>query len=130
MERLARTHGAFNLAAGLWPLLHYRSFAGVTGPKVDKWLVQTVAGLSMAIGYAMVRAGSSPEGMAAARRLGVGSALAFGAVDAAYGSKGRIRRVYLVDLAVELAWLAAWASVRREAKARRRSLASGSRRPT
>jgi len=125
MEWLARAHGAFNLAAGLWPLLHYRSFAGVTGPKADKWLVQTVAGLAIAIGYAMVRSGSSPEGKAAARRLGVGSALAFGAVEAVYGSNGRIRRVYLVDLPVELAWLAAWASAGRGKTARRRSRTGG-----
>lgn len=125
MERLAKAHGAFNLAAGLWPLAHYRSFVRVTGPKADKWLVQTVAGLSLAIGYAMVRAGSSAEGKAAARRLGVGSALAFGAVDAVYGSKGRIRRVYLVDLGVELAWLAAWASAGRGGRAHHRSRTSG-----
>ena len=124
MEWLARAHGAFNLTAGLWPLAHYRSFVRVTGPKADKWLVQTVAGLAVAIGYTMVRAGSSPEGKAAARRLGVGAALAFGAVDAVYGSKGRIGRVYLVDLAMELAWLAAWASAGRRSSAGRQSRTS------
>ena len=121
MEWLARTHGAFNLAAGLWPLVHYRSFVGVTGPKTDKWLVQTVAGLAVAIGYAMVRAGASTEGQATARRLGVGSALAFGIVDGVYGSKGRISRVYLADLAVELGWIAAWAAAERRSGARRQS---------
>ena len=41
---LARTHGVANLAGGLWPLLHIRSFEWVFGPKTDRWLVKTVAG--------------------------------------------------------------------------------------
>jgi len=33
----------FNLAFGIWPLILYRSFEAVSGPKTDHWLVKTVA---------------------------------------------------------------------------------------
>lgn len=37
--------GIYYVASGLWPLLHMRSFEAVTGPKRDKWLVNTVGAL-------------------------------------------------------------------------------------
>ncbi|GAA3706640.1 hypothetical protein GCM10022377_20520 [Zhihengliuella alba] len=111
--RLSTAHGLFDLAAGLWPLVHYRSFVAVTGPKADRWLVQTVAGFSVAVGYALLRSTPSDEGRRTARRLGIGSALAYGLVDLYYGSTGRIRRIYLADAAVEAGWLLAWLAARR-----------------
>ncbi|QCU79235.1 hypothetical protein E7744_00985 [Citricoccus sp. SGAir0253] len=117
LEELAAAQGLYLLVTGTWPLVHYRSFEAVTGPKVDRWLVQTVAGLTATIGWTMLRSRGTAPGRAAARRLGVGSALAFGAVDAVYGGSGSIRRVYLADAAVEAGWLAAWAL--RSAAARR-----------
>ena len=44
---LGRAHGVANLVGGLWPLLHISSFEMVFGPKADRWLVKTVAGLLM-----------------------------------------------------------------------------------
>jgi hypothetical protein len=40
---LAIGQGAYFVATGVWPLVHIRWFEAVTGPKVDKWLVGTVA---------------------------------------------------------------------------------------
>ncbi|MFD1214388.1 hypothetical protein ACFQ36_20365 [Arthrobacter sp. GCM10027362] len=111
-SRLAAAHGLFNLVTGLWPVLHYRSFEAVTGPKADEWLVKCVGGLGAAAGYAQLRAGPSAEGLAAARRIGAGTAATFAAIDLAYGLTGRIGRVYLLDAAVELAWLLAWTAAR------------------
>jgi hypothetical protein len=112
-SRLARAQGLYVLVTAAWPLVHYRSFEWVTGPKADRWLVQTVAGLGVTIGWAMLRASPAPGAFPTAARLGVGSALAFGAIDAVYGTSGRIRRIYLADAAVEAGWLAAWA-IRRD----------------
>jgi len=108
-SRLAVAHGLFNMAAGLWPLLHYRSFEAVSGPKTDAWLVKCVGGLAVGAGYAQVRGRTSPEGLAAARRIGVGTAGTFAAVDLIYGGTGRISPVYLLDAVVEALWLKAWA---------------------
>jgi len=108
LQLMARTHGAFNVAGGVWPLLHQRSFEAVFGPKVDRWLVQTVAGLLTSVGYAQVRAGT-PQEWGQARRLGVGTALTLLAIDIVYVPRGRIRWTYAIDAVGEAALLVGWA---------------------
>lgn len=110
---LARAHGAFNVLGGAWPLLHLRSFEAVSGPKADRWLVRTVAGLLVTNGAVQLAAGSSPDALAQARRIGLGTAATLGAIGAVHGGAGRISRVYLLDAAVEFGWLAAWAATAR-----------------
>jgi hypothetical protein len=107
---LARAHGVFNLAFGIWPLIHYRSFEAVSGRKTDHWLVKTVAGLLAAVGYVQLRGASSPDGRAAARRAGIGTAATFIIIDLRYVSTGRISRIYLLDAVFEACWLGAWAT--------------------
>src|SRR3954447_5977124 len=77
---MGKTHGAFNVAGGLWPLLHLRSFEAVFGPKVDRWLVRTVGGLLTSIGYAEFKA-STPDAWTHARRLGVATATTLLVID-------------------------------------------------
>jgi hypothetical protein len=105
---VARAHGAFNVASGLWPLLHMRSFERVLGPKADRWLVQTVAGMLVAIGAAQLSTRSSRDSLAQARRVGEGTAATLAAIDLRYAPNGRISMVYLVDAALEVGWLLAW----------------------
>lgn len=105
---LARAHGSFNIASGVWPLLHMRSFERVTGSKVDRWLVQTVAGLLITNGVAQIAGARSEEGRASARRVGIGTSATLAVIDLVYGARGRIRWVYLLDVPVELGWLAGW----------------------
>jgi hypothetical protein len=105
---LARAHGVANLAGGLWPLLHLRSFEMVFGPKTDRWLVKTVAGLLIVNGITQLATSSSADSMRQARRLGVGTAAVLAVVDMIYVSAGQISKMYLVDAAVEVAWIMAW----------------------
>jgi len=105
---MGKTHGAFNIAGGLWPLLHLRSFEAVFGPKVDRWLVYTVAGLLTSIGYAECKA-STPEAWPHARRLGVATATTLLAIDLTYVPRGRLRSTYLLDAAGEATFLVGWA---------------------
>jgi hypothetical protein len=121
---LARAHGAANVFGGLWPLLHLRSFEAVLGPKHDRWLVRTVAGLLVANGWTQLRTPRSPDGVAQARRIGIGTATVLGAIDLRYALPGRISRVYLLDAALEAGWVAAW--LRSE---RRTGVAGGRRTP-
>jgi hypothetical protein len=109
---VARLHGAFNVAAGLWPLLHRRSFEAVFGPKQDYWLASTVALLLAGNGTAQLMAASTPHGLASARRIGAETALALASVDLVNVARGRISRTYLFDAAVELGWLWVWARQR------------------
>jgi hypothetical protein len=104
---MAKVHGAFNLAGGLWPLLHVTSFEAVFGPKVDRWLEFAVAGLMTSVGYEQWRAGT-PEGWRHAQRIGIGTAATLLAIDLVYVPRGRIRRTYLLDAAAEGALIAGW----------------------
>jgi hypothetical protein len=104
---MAKAHGAFNIAAGLWPLAHLRSFEAIFGPKVDDWLEYTVAGLLTSVGYAQWRAGTAQD-WRHARRLGVASAATLLAIDLIYVPRGRIRWTYLIDAAEEAALIAGW----------------------
>ena len=109
MARLAAAQGLFNAANGLWPLVHERSFEAVFGPKADRWLMRTVAGLLIGNGWAQLKgARGGIEGRRHARRLGVATAATLLAIDLRYAVPGRISRMYLVDAAVEAAWIVLW----------------------
>jgi hypothetical protein len=105
---LARAQGAFNLANGLWPLLHMRSFEAVLGPKRDRWLVRTVAGLLCVNGLVQLRTRRQRAGIAQARMTGIGTAATLAAIDLVYATPGRIRRIYLLDALVEIGWIVLW----------------------
>jgi hypothetical protein len=105
---LARAHGAFNIVGGLWPLVSMRSFEWVFGPKTDHWLERTVAGLMVSAGWSQWRAAATPGGVEHARRIGVSTAATLLAVDLFYVPKGTLRWTYLLDGAMEVAWIAAW----------------------
>ena len=110
--RLARLHGVFNVISGAWPLVHRRSFEAVLGPKRDYWLVSTVALLLLGNGTAQLTAPDTVDGTAVARRLGIVTAGSLGVVDIVNVPRGRISRMYLIDAAVEAAWLLAWNRVK------------------
>jgi len=107
IRKVALTQGLFYVLTGVWPMVHYRSFERVTGPKVDDWLVKTVGGLIAAIGVALLVGAKEPRSRVL-RMLGVGSAVALGAADVWYASRGRISRIYLADAAAEAAIVALW----------------------
>lgn len=104
----ARLHGTFNLVNGLWPLVHLDSFESVFGPKTDRWLVRTVAGLLITNGIAQLTVPGTPAGIAHARRLGIGTAATLAAIDLIYAPAGRISKIYFLDALVELAWIRRW----------------------
>lgn len=106
---LAVAQGVYFAVTGVWPLVHMRSFEAVTGPKTDRWLVQTVGALLGVIGGVLVRAGSRGRVSPEIRALAAGSALTLAAVDCVYVARGRIRPVYLLDAAAEAGLLAGWA---------------------
>jgi len=106
-EGLARAHGGFNIVGGLWPLLSVRSFEAVFGPKEDRWLEYTVAGLLLVNGVEQVLSSRRGE-VDTARRLGIGTAATLAAIDAVYVPAGRIRWTYAIDAALEVGWIVLW----------------------
>jgi len=98
-----RAQGWYYLASGVWPLVHYRSFIAVTGPKADDWLVRTFGALIAVVGVELVR---RPR----ARFLGAASAAALGIAELVCVRRGRISPVYLLDAVAGALFIAGWAS--------------------
>lgn len=105
---LSRLHGIFNLASGLWPLLHNSSFEAIFGHKTDRWLVKTVAGLLIVNGCTQLAATGDPASLKHARIVGIGTAATLATIDVVYAPQGRIRRTYLIDAAAEIGWILMW----------------------
>lgn len=110
-ERLAKVQGAYFSGGGVWPLLHMRSFEAVTGPKTDRWLVQTSGALLAVIGGALLSAARARRVSPEIQGLAAGSAAALAAVDVLYVMRGRISPVYLLDALAQAALLTGWALV-------------------
>ena len=106
-------HGVFNLVAGIWPVIHIRSFERVTGEKVDDWLVKTVGLLLAVIGSVEIASSREDEVASELEALGIGTAAALLAIDLRYALRRRISAVYLLDGLAQAAWIVGWASRRR-----------------
>jgi hypothetical protein len=96
----------YYLVTGAWPLAHRRSFERVTGPKSDFWLVEAVGITVVAIGLGLAQAVSRgrpipPE----LRSVAAAAAAGLGALDTVYVARRRISPIYLVDAAIEAAFL-------------------------
>jgi hypothetical protein len=110
---VAVTQGATYLVTGLWPLVHMRSFEAVTGPKLEGWLVKTVGLLIGSIGAALLTSARSSAAARPVLVLGTTSAAVLAGVDVYYVAKRRIKPIYLLDAALELAFVVAWSLSRR-----------------
>jgi len=111
-ERAAQLQGGVFLFGGLWPILHIRSFEWVTGPKADRWLVKTVAGLLTVIAVALLGAAKERRITPELEVVATGSAAVLATIDVVYVSRRRISRVYLLDAAAQLAIIGAWLRAR------------------
>jgi hypothetical protein len=115
--RLARLQALFYVASGVWPLVHIRSFEAVTGPKADRWLVKTVGALVATTGLALALAGRRRRVAPELVLVAAGNAAALATIDVVYVAKRRIRPIYLLDAAAEIALVTAWARLWREGAA-------------
>lgn len=108
MAFAARAQGWYYVVTGVWPILDIDSFLVVTGPKVDLWLVRTVAVLVTVIGATLLVAVRQQRLDAPIVLLAVGSALGLASIDIVYVLVGRIPPVYLLDVAAEIVLAALW----------------------
>ncbi|HVM24618.1 MAG TPA: hypothetical protein VM253_04405 [Candidatus Limnocylindrales bacterium] len=100
-------HATYYVVSGIWPLVAYRSFEAITGPKREPWLVKMVGLLTVVIGATIA---TDPGGRTRqTRRLAIGAAASYAAVDMWYaGVRRRISAVYLLDAVAELGLIAGW----------------------
>jgi hypothetical protein len=106
---MARIQGLIYVVSGGWPLVHLRSFEAVTGPKVDGWLVKTVAGSLVSVGIAELLAARRNEVTMSLAVAGAGVAATLGTVAGYNAATGRIRKIYFGDAAMEAALVIGWA---------------------
>jgi hypothetical protein len=104
--RLSRAQGAYYLATGIWPVLHRRSFEAISGEKQDYWLVRTVGLITTAVGLSVIIGSRRTQARPEMAVLEVGTATGFAMIDLTYGLSRRISAVYLVDGAVQVAFIA------------------------
>lgn len=104
---IRRFQAAYYLGTGIWPLLHRSSFERVTGPKVDFWLAQMVGALTTVVGASLLGCQAVTPSREQ-RRLGAGSAFAFAAIDIAFGARGRISKIYLLDALLQVPLALSW----------------------
>ncbi|KYG69259.1 hypothetical protein AZI87_08630 [Bdellovibrio bacteriovorus] len=108
MSVLLLGQSLFYLITGLWPILHYPSFAKVTGPKTDVWLLCIVGWFITIIGVVLLAAYFLNEVSTSLFILGAGAPLMLAGADIYYVSKKVISKVYLYDAFVEIVIVAAW----------------------
>jgi hypothetical protein len=118
--RLLWLQGGYFFFTGIWPLLSFRTFQAVTGPKTDHlvtgregdhWLVMTVGSLISAIGLTLLHAAWRRTSDNSAVVLAVISAVALMTIDLIYVSRGVIAPIYLVDAAAEAILIGLWSLV-------------------
>jgi glycine/D-amino acid oxidase-like deaminating enzyme/nitrite reductase/ring-hydroxylating ferredoxin subunit len=97
--------GAYYLATGLWPVLHRRSFAAVTGRKRKGWVVRALGGAIAAVGAVLL---SDLAPSRHAQRLGIGAAVALGLAGTFLAVTDRGTRAYVADAALEAGFAGAW----------------------
>jgi hypothetical protein len=111
LRTVAMVQGGYFVLTGLWPILSIDSFQAVTGPKTDLWLVYTVGALVTAIGSSLLLAAANRRLSTEIAYLGIGSALALGAIDVIFVLRGVISWVYLLDAAAEIGLIIWWAAL-------------------
>jgi hypothetical protein len=108
-RRVALVQATFYITTGLWPVLHRRSFEGVTGPKADFWLAQTVGVTVAAIGLGLAQSHSRKSPVPRElQSVAIASAAGLALVDLYFVAKRRISKIYLADAAAELGLAIAW----------------------
>lgn len=100
-RRVLMAQSAYLAITGAWPLIHYRSFEAITGPKRDDWLVKTLSWVILPLAFAVASAARLGRVTPEVRMVAVGTSLGLGGSSLWYGRSGRISRIYLVDAAIE-----------------------------
>lgn len=97
--------GLYFVITGIWPLLNMASFITATGPKQDTWLVEMVGLLSASVGLTFIV--SSLRRHPLPILLGYAVAVSFLVMDIIYVGSGQIGSIYLLDAAIQGAFIIA-----------------------
>jgi hypothetical protein len=98
---VVRAQAAYYGATGAWAVFHRSSFEAVSGSKTDYWLVRMVGALTTATAAALAVGANKREISSETRTLALGTAASFAGIDGYYAARGRISKVYLLDLVAQ-----------------------------
>lgn len=110
---VSAAQGIVWFTSGLWPVFHLKSFEKVTGPKPEGWLVKAMGLLIASVGATLGHAALRDRVTRETALLGSLSAGSLAAIDLRYGSTRRISPIYLLDAALQLAFVGGWWLARR-----------------
>jgi hypothetical protein len=96
------------LLIGLWPIFSLSTFEQVTGPKLELWLVRTVAALVVVVGVVLLTAAVRRHVSLEVGLLGAASCLVMVVIHVDYGVRGAISPIYFADAALQLLLLMGW----------------------
>lgn len=108
VNTIAILQGIYWSVTGLWPMIHLSSFLWVTGPKIDIWLLYTVAVLILVIGLVILLAGLRRRVTGEIKVLGIGSALGLIFIDMYYSLQDVISDIYQYDALAEAGIILLW----------------------
>ncbi len=118
---LILAHGGYLCIGGLWPLIHMDSFEAVTGPKVDEFLVRSIALILLLTAAVLFSQLHGKELELSAVIMGMGISLILGSIAIISAALGYIRAVYFLDGALHVLFGIGWLSfLIRNWRARRR----------
>jgi hypothetical protein len=115
---VALAQAGYYTATGALPFVSRSAFERITGPKLEWWLVETVGALVLVSGATLASAALRDRLTPEVTGLAVGSAASLAAIDVVYVARRRISPVYLLDAALELGLIAAWATAGRRRRTR------------
>jgi hypothetical protein len=116
----AFAQGFFCLVLGLWPVIGFASFEGVTGQKPDHWLL-TLAGLLLAgIGISMLISAIRRDIAFEVFAIGLVTALSLALTDIIFVVERSIPVLYLLDAVAESLFVTLWVFALRDLRRARR----------
>lgn len=119
MRKLSLIQGIYFVVTGLWPWVHFASFAVVTDIDGPAWSFQAIGLLIACIGFALVVAARRTPVTRPVCVLGAGSALALAVIDLDLMRAAVIGRLNALDVVVQLGFAAGWFFVARASAGRR-----------
>jgi hypothetical protein len=113
---LLRMQGWYYGIGGLWPLLHFRSFEAVVGPKPDRFQTEVTAALFVAVGAALLAGRAEDHPSRPVRLLATSCAVGTAFVD--WRHRRQLRPLFLAEAALEGLFVIGALSGRRERRTR------------
>lgn len=104
-------HGLYLLVGGLWPLLYMQGFEAVTGPKVEHFLVRSIALILLLTAANLFTQLDKPRVEQSATVMAAGVSLILGLVGIISAAGGWVWPIYFIDGGVHTLFALSWVAL-------------------